>query len=147
MSQLMMFLLGLIVGIVIGVLGTNLWRVSSTRFKIDQEFATLEDTFEQFMEELDQKYQKIVEEIAEREAKLYTLYNNIQSKTEKMSQDKRAVSNQPKNRKTKSSTSKIQNIKALLAEGQIPESVAKQLGIGKGEVELLLRLENMQNSD
>lgn len=138
MNQLMMFSLGLIIGIVIGVLGSNFSRTSKTKYQVQQDFATMEDMFEQFMGELEGKYQAILAEITEQEGTLKELYRGVlvTEVTEQITEDD-----------SNKESPKVTAIRQLLNQGCSAETVAKQLGIGQGEVLLMMELEKIQKGD
>ncbi len=117
MDPLVLLLLGIIIGLVISLAYLNFKK--PTQHQHASDFAALEAMFEQFMEELEEKQQEFRAEIAECE------------------QQGKMVRTQPP-------SGKHQKVLDLFAQGKDATSIARQLGIGRGEVDLIIQLKSHQ---
>lgn len=123
----------LFIGIFIGLFGgitisnfVNPFQQRSGQFS----FSTLESIFEQYIDELSEKQEEFRDEL-------------LKWKMEFEEMRKTLVKSE--NESTEFSKSEL--VIDLLNEGYNLEQVAKKLGIGKGEVELIGQLKNSEHTD
>jgi len=114
-------------------------------FKLYQNIEDLMDSFEEYVEEvresllkdIEEKRKEIKEELNNQKT-LVPFTENLPAKV-----DKKAKENKPdNNNKPRSMTDKISMINQLLEEGLPVEDIAKKLDMGKGEIKLILQLNN-----
>lgn len=119
MEYFLVFLLGIALAVVIFfVIRPGLF----TRSK--QDFELFQTVFEDALEELDQKRQHLLQEIDARQGELLDLHH-------KLTRDLGVAHGQ---------SPKVLAVLELAQQKQDPASIAKKLGLGVGEVELILGL-------
>lgn len=140
-----MFLItGLIIGVICGVAIGGINKSNSFNSSHDHNFITLENIFEQYMSELNQKQEEIVTLITKFEIKQKQQKQAEQSIVEQPSVKSRPSKKQPS--VPPNQNSKRELVLDLLAKGHDQEQIAQRLGIGKGEVQLIAQLKNSKNT-
>lgn len=98
----------------------------------ENNFSSLENVFDQYMDELNQKQEEIITLISKWEVKQ-------QQQIQRQQTNKLNVTPQK-------TDSKSALVLELLDKGHDHEQIAQRLGIGKGEVKLISQLKNNKNS-
>ncbi len=123
LDQLVLLLLGIIVGLMVGLVLLYYKRPVSGQNRIDADYAAVEQMFDQLMTELEEKHQTILQELSDWEQKFHSMQGEVETKD-------RHEQRSPK------STAVLE----LDRQGLAPLEIAKRLGIGQGEVDLVLQL-------
>lgn len=125
----MEYIITLLLGIILGVLLLYILKPSYFNQTKTPDFTSLEVMFEQFIDEMDNKQEQFRQEIAEKETALKRLQMEIE-------------------RSVKDSTvsPKVLKVQSLYEEGHGVQEIAQKLGIGQGEVELILNLEKQKTN-
>lgn len=129
MDELVVLLIGLVVGFFMGIVVMKVF-ISPESNNYEQNYATLESVYEQYITELDEKHSAILADIKQSQVQFAVTNKNTMGK-------------QPVIQMNKELSAKSQAVCELLDQGNDINGIAKQLGLGKGEVELILHLKNL----
>ena len=129
MDRFLFLFIGIVLGLFGGITISNF--INPFQQKTGQfSFSTLESIFEQYIDELSDKQEEIRHEL-------------LKWKQEFEEMRKKLVKNDIES----TEFSKSELVIDLINEGYDLEQVAKRLGIGKGEVELISQLKNSEHTD
>ncbi|MGI6036948.1 MAG: DUF6115 domain-containing protein [Limnochordia bacterium] len=117
---------GIIIGVLVSVIIFLLWYVIKEPRK--QSYSNVELTMHAMLEELDQKYRELEGRL---EAKARAIEEQLGKKSARPTPTRRE------------SMDKVRQIRRLAGQGLDCQGIARQLGIGKGEVELILNLQEL----
>lgn len=127
MNQSLLLIIGLVIGLYGGLTISSLIKPNQ-KFSTEPSFSTLESMYEQYMDDLIEKQEEIRQELALLESR----YKQVK---QYQKQSNNAVVE----------SSKSQKVIRLLNQGRDLTEIARELGIGIGEVEMILQLTNNKN--
>jgi len=116
-------------------------RRQSEEFAIRAINASMSEA-DQTMEEINRTAKTIFEELEEKHQELLFLYNMIEErKNEEVSPASEIIYNEPRPKRPDNfKNPKLGKIRALYDQGMTEEEIARTLGIGQGEVKLILSI-------
>ncbi len=128
MDRFLFFIVGTILGLFGGFSISNFFNSRQINQDNQLNFTMLESVFEQYIDELSKKQEEIKSQLLKWKLELDETYKNL-----------------AKNKVGNTKFSKSELVIDLMEEGYKAEEIAKKLGIGKGEVELIFQLKNNEH--